>query len=83
MDNYTLDKDTKDNVFVVEGGVGGLGHVVLQEVGVAASGSYSCEAVADFPSFSQHLVTANLTVVGKLARQRSLHSSPPLLYILP
>ncbi|XP_050719471.1 uncharacterized protein LOC127000092 [Eriocheir sinensis] len=41
----------------------GLGHVVLQAVTVAASGLYSCEAVADFPSFSQHLVSANLTVV--------------------
>nr|XP_045606867.1 uncharacterized protein LOC123763651 [Procambarus clarkii] len=47
----------------VKGGGGGMGHVVLVGVEVAASGTYSCEAVADFPSFSQHLVTANLTVV--------------------
>nr|XP_053639297.1 uncharacterized protein LOC128693556 [Cherax quadricarinatus] len=44
-------------------GSGGLGHVVLERVRVAATGSYTCEAVADFPSFSQHLVPANLTIV--------------------
>ncbi|MPC34921.1 hypothetical protein E2C01_028326 [Portunus trituberculatus] len=49
----------------VKAGGRGLGHVVLEEVGVAASGVYTCEAVADFPSFSQQLVSANLTVVGK------------------
>ncbi|XP_063880475.1 uncharacterized protein LOC135111229 [Scylla paramamosain] len=47
----------------VKTGGRGLGHVVLEEVGVAASGVYTCEAVADFPSFSQQLVSANLTVV--------------------
>ena len=52
-------------LYVAQAGGRGLGHVVLEEVGVAASGVYSCEAVADFPSFSQQLVSANLTVVGK------------------
>ncbi|XP_042217402.1 uncharacterized protein LOC121863005 [Homarus americanus] len=47
----------------VKAGLGGLGHVVLQRVGVAATGTYVCEAVADFPTFSQHLVTANMTII--------------------
>ncbi|XP_064087682.1 uncharacterized protein LOC135202293 [Macrobrachium nipponense] len=40
-----------------------MGEVVLLEVGVSASGTYTCEVVTDFPTFSQNLLSSNLTVV--------------------
>ncbi|KAK7071586.1 hypothetical protein SK128_020351, partial [Halocaridina rubra] len=40
-----------------------LGEVILDKVEAVASGTYTCEAVADFPSFSQNLISANLSVI--------------------
>ncbi|ROT73378.1 hypothetical protein C7M84_008185 [Penaeus vannamei] len=67
-DPHALPVRSMVTVFALPGlslkrGRGGLGHVVLQEVTVAASGNYTCEAVADFPTFTQSMVSANLTVV--------------------
>ncbi|CAL4182403.1 unnamed protein product, partial [Meganyctiphanes norvegica] len=56
--------DTLPNV---KSGAGGLGSVVLVNVDVRATGNYTCEAVADFPSFAHHSKSSLFTVLAEPA----------------
>ncbi|XP_076054712.1 uncharacterized protein LOC143033291 [Oratosquilla oratoria] len=43
----------------------GLGTVVLRDAQISTSGTYTCEGVADFPTFEKDALSANMTVVSE------------------
>ncbi|KAK4290437.1 hypothetical protein Pmani_036654 [Petrolisthes manimaculis] len=90
-DSGVVFKERSENLFklpVVVGGVGGGdgglniesggggGAVWIRGVDVSASGTYTCEALSDFPTFVRHTLSKTLTVIG------STLSAVSLFYLL-